>query len=233
MYEKLEKILGRSSTQFQETAQNDQRKLKVTQNPPSTVVGKYKRKTERQSGPLESKEQTARAVISGSMAYKRAADQFQVPQVTLEHYIRKKHPNPDYAVVAKRNNHPHPSKDEATGFDWVQGFLTCHPVLSLRNFEATSAASAMGFNKVAVQKFYDLLAKVVCTDHLAASTIYNCDETGVSVNAKGLSKIIANTGRRQVGTLSLGEQGKGVTVKICFLSAGNVDLPSKEYETKL
>lgn len=75
----------------------------------------------------------------------------------------------------------------------------------------------MGFNEVSVQKLYDLLANVVCTHHLTADRIYSYDETGVSVNAKGFSKIIAKSGRRQVGALSSGEPRETVTVEICYV----------------
>lgn len=50
------------------------------------------------------------------------------------------------------------SKDhKMAGKGWMQGFLNRHKDLSIRNPEATSGASAMGFNKVAVQKFFKLL----------------------------------------------------------------------------
>ncbi|KAF2888663.1 hypothetical protein ILUMI_17510 [Ignelater luminosus] len=44
-------------------------------------------------------EQVVRAVISSSMGYKWALDQFQVPLTILESYVRKKRAAPDYAVV--------------------------------------------------------------------------------------------------------------------------------------
>lgn len=44
-----------------------------------------------------------------------------------------------------------------------------HPDLSLRQPEATSAARASGFNKIAVGKFYALLTEVVDKYKLTAS----------------------------------------------------------------
>ena len=55
---------------------------------------------------------------------------------------------------------------------------------------------------------------------LTADRIFNVDETGVSVNPKRMSKIIATKGKRQVGALSSGEKGETVTVEICFSTSG-------------
>lgn len=46
------------------------------------------------------------------------------------------------------------------GVDWLKGFMKRHPDLCIRKPEATSAARAMGFNKVAVNKFYSLLDNI-------------------------------------------------------------------------
>ncbi|KAF2884485.1 hypothetical protein ILUMI_21681 [Ignelater luminosus] len=161
--------------------------------------------------------QAVRAVISGSMGYKRAADQFQMPQTTTTSVFSKNQEEKLVAYLhklvaqlfgltikelrtlalqlAKRNNLPHPFKGEAARSDWVRGFLIRHPVLNLRKPEATYAARAMYFNEVAVQKSYDHLANVVHTYHIAADRINNYNKTNVSVDAKEFSKIIAKTGR--------------------------------------
>jgi hypothetical protein len=55
---------------------------------------------------------------------------------------------------------------------------------------------------------------------LTAEKIYIVDETGVTVNSKGNSKIIALRGKRQVGVLTSGERGETVTAEICFSAAG-------------
>ncbi|KAF2882455.1 hypothetical protein ILUMI_23718 [Ignelater luminosus] len=78
----------------------------------------------------------------------------------------------------------------------------------------SSESNGYHFFRVAVQKLYDLLANVVDTHHLAADRIYNYDETGVSVNPKGFSKIIEKTERKQVGALSSGERLETVTDEI-------------------
>ncbi|GBP18008.1 hypothetical protein EVAR_16953_1 [Eumeta japonica] len=92
--------------------------------------------------------------------------------------------------------------------------------LSIRKLEATSAARAMGFNKVAVNKFYSLLGEVYDKYNLTSDRIYNCDETGISSVSKTKSKIIAKKERKQVGSLSSAERGQTITVEICFNAAG-------------
>ena len=66
-----------------------------------------------------------------------------------------------------KTNHMHIPKNwidsEIAGYDWLQGFLTRHPRLSVRQPEATSLARAAAFNKVKVhvQKYFDLLQSLI------------------------------------------------------------------------
>lgn len=52
---------------------------------------------------------------------------------------------------------------------------------SSRNLEATSTARAMGINKVAVGKLYQLLGDVYDQYKLTLDKIYNYVKTGISV----------------------------------------------------
>lgn len=124
--------------------------------------------------------------------------------------------------LAKKNNKKHNfnNEKEMAGVDWLNGFLKRHPELSIRKPEATSAARAMGFNRVAVGNFYKLLGETYDVLLLTPDKIYNCDETGISVVSKTKSKIIASKGKKQVGSLSSAERGQTVTVEICFNAAG-------------
>lgn len=83
------------------------------------------------------------------------------------------------------------------GVDWLKGFMKRHPDLSIRKPEATSAVQAMGFNKVAVNKFYSLLGEIYDKYNLTPDRIYNCDETGISCVSKTKSKIVTEKGRKQ------------------------------------
>lgn len=124
--------------------------------------------------------------------------------------------------LAEKNGKAHNfNRDkEIAGVDWMKGFLKRHPDLSIRKPEATSAARAMGFNKVAVDKFYSLLGEIYDKYNLTPERIYNCDETGISCVSKTKSKIIAEKGRKQVGSLSSAERGQTITVEVCFNAAG-------------
>lgn len=124
--------------------------------------------------------------------------------------------------LANRNGQDHPfNKDEElAGIDWFFAFKKRHPELSLRKPEATSAARAMGFNKVAVDMFFNLLEEVVEKHGLTAEKIFNVDETGITVNPKSHSRVLSLKGRRQVGVLTSGERGETVTAEICFSAAG-------------
>lgn len=50
--------------------------------------------------------------------------------------------------------------------------------------------------------------------------IYNVDETGVTVNPKRASKIIASIEKRQVGALTSAERSETITAEICFSASG-------------
>lgn len=110
---------------------------------------------------------------------------------------------------------------QIAGRDWIQGFKRRHPEVKLRKPEATSATRAAAFNKVNVTKFFDLLKTVVDKYKFTASTIYNCDETGVTVIPKHRSKILALKGRKQVGVLTSAERGNTVTIEVCYNAAGS------------
>lgn len=107
------------------------------------------------------------------------------------------------------------------GQDWVKSFLSRHPDLSIREPEATSGARAMGFNKVAVKQFCTLFTQSIDKYQLTGDHIFNFDETGVTVNPKYQSKIIAPKGKRQVGALTSSERGETVTAALCMSAAGS------------
>ncbi len=136
--------------------------------------------------------------------------------------------------IAERNNIKHPFNVEigSAGRCWVKGFLKRNPTLTIRKPEATSAARAMGFNQVAVGKFFDLLENQVDKLKFTGDRIFNCDETGITVNPKGHSKIIALKGRRQVGTVTSAERGQTVTAEICVSASGSYVPPMLIYPRK-
>lgn len=63
-----------------------------------------------------------------------------------------------FQLAAKNGlEHPFDKQSELAGHDWLYGFRKRHPELSLRSPEATSAARAQGFNRVAVYGYFDTM----------------------------------------------------------------------------
>ncbi|KAF2884140.1 hypothetical protein ILUMI_22029 [Ignelater luminosus] len=96
----------------------------------------------------------------------------------------------------------------------MQESLRRHSDVPIRTPEATSGVCAMGFNWVAVDRFFKLLIKTVEKYYLTANKSYNADKTGIMVNPKGLCKILATKGKQQVIVITSGERGETVTVEI-------------------
>ncbi|KAJ4437982.1 hypothetical protein ANN_13921 [Periplaneta americana] len=124
--------------------------------------------------------------------------------------------------LAQKNNLPHKfnDKERCAGEDWLSGFMQRHPDLSLRKPEATSAARAMGFNKAAVSKLLANLTVCMEKHQFPSTRIYNVDERGLTTVPNTQPKVLAQKGRRQVGTLASAERGQLVTAEICFSAAG-------------
>jgi hypothetical protein len=82
-----------------------------------------------------------------------------------------------------------------------------HLERSLRQPESTSIARARGFSKSGISDFFDVLEKLVDQNELDATRFFNADETGLSTVQKRARKVIAQKGKRQVGSVSSGERG--------------------------
>ena len=109
--------------------------------------------------------------------------------------------------------------------------MTRHKDLTLRTPEATSAARARGFNKQMVMKFFDIIdesGKKVKGPH----AIFNVDETGMTTVQSRPSKILAQKGKKQVGSLTSAERGELTTAVVCMSAVGNFIPPIDTREVK-
>ena len=125
--------------------------------------------------------------------------------------------------LAERNEKDHPFDKElgAAGYDWHKGFMDRHShEVSLRKPGATSAARAMGFNKVSADAFFTLLENVVDQKKLGVDRIWNVMKPEYRLCTCFLSKVISTKGKKQVGSMISAERGQLVTALICCSASG-------------
>lgn len=113
--------------------------------------------------------------------------------------------------------------NQCAGEDWMVAFMKNHPNLSLRKPEPTSLARASGFNREKVHRFFDAYESIVFSStgelQIPPTRIFNADETGFSVcHVPG--KIIAEKGKRSIGSVTSLEKGKTITVLCCVSASG-------------
>ncbi|KAG5865116.1 hypothetical protein JTB14_026833 [Gonioctena quinquepunctata] len=132
-------------------------------------MGRYKRKTERQSWAEETMSGAIQAVLVGEMGYRRASKAYKVSQTTLERKVEKLNirdcQTQENELVqhiltlegrlsgltltdlrtlafelAERNkiSHAFNRQKKIAGKEWLYGFLSMHPRISLRGPEKTS-----------------------------------------------------------------------------------------------
>lgn len=124
--------------------------------------------------------------------------------------------------LADKNNLPNNFNRDTklAGKAWLYDFLEKNPELRLRQPEATSLARAMGFNRVSVGSFFDLLTAEYDKHKFTPDRIWNVDETGVSTVPNKKSKVLALRGKKQVGALTSAERGTLVTAEVCMSASG-------------
>ncbi|KAB0800181.1 hypothetical protein PPYR_05921 [Photinus pyralis] len=111
-------------------------------------------------------------------------------------------------------------KNECASYDWLKGFMSRYPQLSLRSPEATSLGRATAFNRHNVQEFYKNLSNLLERETFGPESVYNLDETGVTTAHKP-QKIIARKGQKQISKSTSAERGTLVTVCCAINAVGN------------
>ncbi|CAK9292519.1 unnamed protein product [Gordionus sp. m RMFG-2023] len=128
-------------------------------------------------------------------------------------------------AVNMKKKFPKSWKDNSmAGHDWYLGFMSRNPTLSLRSPEATSMARATGFNEENVLYFFDLYKRILDEHKLECMAIYNMDETGLTT-VQTPSKIIAQKGQKQVGSITSAERGTLITLALAVNAIGHTIPP--------
>lgn len=122
---------------------------------------------------------------------------------------------------AKANNISIPKSwetEKRAGKDWLFGFRKRNS-LSVR----TPEARAYGFNRPAVNNFYDKLGEVMDRYKFQSNDIYNTDETGFTTVHTPKGVVVAR-GIKQIGSIIARERGELVTM-VGTVSAGGNAIP--------
>ncbi|KAJ8940649.1 hypothetical protein NQ318_012732 [Aromia moschata] len=120
-------------------------------------------------------------------------------------------------------DHPFNKTAKLIGNDWLSGFKKRNTQFSIRAPEPTSIARAAGFNKLQVQKFFDVLRSVLEANNIQPDQIYNINETGIN-SVPVPRKILAEKCKKQVGRIVSTERGFNVTA-VCGISAAGSYTP--------
>ena len=128
---------------------------------------------------------------------------------------------------AKANELKYPASwdsNKMAGADWLASFRKRHKNLSLRKPENTSAARSFGFNKTAVNDFFQNLENLYCKHNFTPDRIFNYDESGITT-VLSTPKILADKSQKQVGQIVSAERGELVTFGGIILASGNTIPP--------
>jgi DDE superfamily endonuclease/helix-turn-helix, Psq domain len=123
------------------------------------------------------------------------------------------------------------------GKDWLKGFRTRHPEISIRKPEPTSLARAQAFNKPQVTKFFEILDSTMKMHNINPLRVYNMDESGLNT-VQATQRIVALKGKKQVGAITSAERGVHCTVVCCMCAAGTfippcIIFPRKRWKPEL
>ena len=119
-----------------------------------------------------------------------------------------------------------PFKDQKAGHVWFDGFLRCHPKLSIRLPMPLLYCRAQCANVDTINDFFRKLGAIYRHLNLISKPmqIYNCDETGVTVVHKP-GKMVAEMGRHKVYAVTSGEKEKTHPILTCVSASAYVYCP--------
>ncbi|CAG7785688.1 unnamed protein product [Allacma fusca] len=135
--------------------------------------------------------------------------------------------------LAVENQLSHPFQNGTAGEEWISSFLIRHQKeLSVRTGTPTSLIRITSFTKAVVYRFFDQLESIIQEKNYTAATIFNADETGVSIVPNKAPKRIARTGVRTVPIMTPAERGQLVTVMCCASAQGQFIPPMFVFPNK-
>ncbi|CAG7730561.1 unnamed protein product, partial [Allacma fusca] len=122
-------------------------------------------------------------------------------------------------TLAEENNLQHRFKDWVAGYDWGASFLFRHKdKLSLRTGTPLSLIRIQSFTKRNVYRFFDILEDIISKKGFNAETIFNLDETGISVVTRSPKRLARRGSKVQVMVPQ--ERGQLVTMTCAANAAG-------------
>ncbi|GBM09331.1 hypothetical protein AVEN_135059-1 [Araneus ventricosus] len=199
-------------------------------------MGRYQRKTDRQSWSQESMAGAIQEVLEGNMGYRRASKAYSVPQTTLERKVkeaRQKKLSSEAAAVKMLGRYK-TVFSEAQEKEFVQHLIH----LEERLFGITlSDLRTLAFElaeKNNIPHVFNTEKRMAGKDWLYGFLKRHprlvlrypektsiAHETGILTVANKPSKVLALRGKKQVGTLTSAEWGVLVTAETCVNAAGN------------
>ena len=109
---------------------------------------------------------------------------------------------------------------EICGMVWFRNFIRRHPSLSLRLPEPTSLARVAAFNPIKVGSFFSLLQTVASQMTYEPNSIWNLDETGVTI-VHTPQRVVARRGLKRVGKITSADRGQMITMALAVSAVGN------------
>ncbi|CAG7820157.1 unnamed protein product, partial [Allacma fusca] len=123
--------------------------------------------------------------------------------------------------MAEENQLTHPFKNGTAGADWISSFLIRHQKeLSVRIGTPTSLVRITSFTKSAVYRFFDQLEEIIGEKNYNDTTIFNADETGVSIVPNKGPRRSAKTGVGTIPVMTPAERGQLITIMCCASANG-------------
>ena len=115
------------------------------------------------------------------------------------------------------------NKNNQAGHKWLNGFLKCHPEITLQTAKNLSIARAMGANPTVISNWFSLLEEIKTKfTILSPCQIWSGDETGIQ-NVPEEVKVLGVKKIRTFQQVS-GEQGETSTV-LTFVNAAGQSVP--------